>query len=202
MKDKKKCIGKAKKCEWNELFSVHEGGSTGSIGMDGKKKICLPKCSRNEMTISQSDQPYPAKQTFKKRKEICYLFKKLIRVCSKPHRASVFEETYGKLLPCQDLFLANNGDFCQNDKFDYKKHPYIAEALFQYAKENLAHLKVYIKDPFYTLSSKEVQIGLGSFLGNLGGLLGIFLGLTAYGIFELLSFLIHLIAALAKSFYL
>ena len=199
LKDIQKCMGKAKKCEWDELYKVLEGHSDGSVGTDGIKRVCLPKCNEEEMKISQSSQPYPTKQTFKKRKEICYLFKKLVRVCNNQLKALVFEETYGNLLPCQNILEANTDEMCINYMFDYKKYPDLAEALFQYAKENMAHLKIYIKDPFYTLKTKEVQMGLDSFLGNLGGLLGIFLGLTAFGIMELLSFFLQILISTIKS---
>ena len=72
--------------------------------------------------------------------------------------------------------------------YEIGKYQKLKEFIFQYAQENIARLNVYIKDPFYTKIKRDEQMTVISFIGNIGGLLGLCLGLSMISIFEIVYF--------------
>ncbi len=69
---------------------------------------------------------------------------------------------------------------------DLNNYPWVQEFLFQYASDNIAVLKVFIKDPYYTNIKKDEQMSYISFIGNAGGLVGLCMGLSFVSIFEMI----------------
>ena len=65
-------------------------------------------------------------------------------------------------------------------------NPEIAEFLFQYAKENFSILKIYLREPYYTKIKKDEQISYISFTCQVGGLMGLCLGLSFVSVFEII----------------
>ena len=51
-------------------------------------------------------------------------------------------------------------------------------SLDHYAKRNVAVIKLFIRDPYYTNIKKDVAMSTISFLGNAGGLLGLCMGFS------------------------
>ena len=186
--NEKVCMGKAKACEREQLKLVLKGSSHLSLGEDGKARKCLPACNQQHLVVKQSGQEYPMRKTFHKRKDICMTFRKILKLCQVEERKITFEETYGISMTCKEIEQANLSGVCLNDKFNGTLYPELSNALFTYATDNLLRVKIFFKSPFYTLITKESQIALGAFIGNMGGLLGMMLGLTAFGVVEMLSF--------------
>ena len=62
----------------------------------------------------------------------------------------------------------------------------LIEFLYTYASENIAILKVFYKDPYYTLFKKDEEMSTVSWIGNTGGLFGLCMGLSVVSIFEML----------------
>ena len=184
----KVCMGKAKACEKEQLKLVLKGSSQLSLGKDGTARKCLPACNQQYLVVKQSGQEYPMRKTFHKRKDICMTFRKIQKICQVEERKITFEETYGYLVTCEEIKRANLSGICLNDKFNGTLYPELSNALFSYATDNLLRVKIFFKSPFYTLITKESQIALGAYIGNMGGLLGMMLGLTAFGVVEMLSF--------------
>ena len=54
-----------------------------------------------------------------------------------------------------------------------------------YARENMAVLNVYIREPYVRKYETEVKYGSIAFMGNMGGLLGLFTGFSLISAFEL-----------------
>lgn len=194
------CTGKAKACELEQLMSVLQGTSTAmSPGIDGVFRKCLPACTNQHEEAKASSKKYPVRQTFHKRNDVCLAFKKILKMCSNEHRKFTFEEGYGTLIACSSILEANTKGICMNNKFNQSVNPDLTSALFTYASENFVSAQIYVKNPFYTLITKESQIGLGAFIGNLGGIFGMLLGLTAFGVIEVLSFLFLFVLQMCKS---
>ena len=55
----------------------------------------------------------------------------------------------------------------------------------EYSEQNIAVVKIYIKDPYYTNIKREVAMTFTSFIGTAGGLVGLCVGLSFISIFEL-----------------
>ena len=58
-------------------------------------------------------------------------------------------------------------------------------AMYQYARENLALVNIYIKDPAVTQIKREQKIPLIWFVANVGGILGLTMGCSLVTVFEI-----------------
>ena len=76
---------------------------------------------------------------------------------------------------CQQKY-ANTNDLENNKK--------IVEFILKYAKENIAMVRLFVRDPYYTSIKRDVEMTLSSFLGNAGGLLGLFMGFSLISLIE------------------
>ncbi len=67
--------------------------------------------------------------------------------------------------------------------------------LVKYAEENFSVLKIFFKDPYYTIIQKDEAITLTTFIANAGGILGLCLGLSFVSIFEVIYHLVNYCAS-------
>ena len=126
--------------------------------------------------------------------------KKVIRTCTTKDQAGSakkagFEAYYANIMTCQKLLQVHGKGLCQQETInetisysDLEEHKEVVEFLYQYAQENLAHLKVFIKDPYYTLIKKDIEYSIASFIGTTGGLVGLCFGLSFISIIEVVLF--------------
>jgi hypothetical protein len=63
--------------------------------------------------------------------------------------------------------------------------------LVKYAEENFSVLKIFFKDPYYTIIQKDEAITLTTFIANAGGILGLCLGLSFVSVFEVIYHLVN-----------
>lgn len=78
-----------------------------------------------------------------------------------------------------------------NNKVAIEKN--YVKILMQYAMDNLAVLKVFFKEPYYTSYVKNDKISYSSFVANVGGLMGLCMGLSFVSIAEWIYHLSRLI---------
>ncbi len=120
--------------------------------------------------------------------EFCFVLQKLSRICSKPYQKKIFEEKHSEVSCLKILEFNNTKKICNN--FDQtnnsiiQENPQLANFLFEYAKDNLAVLYLYIKDPYFTLIKKDERMSTLSLIANAGGLLGLCMGMSFVSIFE------------------
>ena len=74
----------------------------------------------------------------------------------------------------------------------------LEEKIFEYAKQNLAVVNVYIKDPVVTRILRDQKIPIIAFVANTGGLLGLCMGFSLVSLFEIVY---HLLGALKKMWW-
>ena len=63
--------------------------------------------------------------------------------------------------------------------------------LTQYARENIAKVHIYLKDPFVKEIIREEKITIIQFIGSVGGLLGLFMGLSFISLVEIFYMLLE-----------
>ena len=162
-------------------------------GSSAKAVKCLPGCEIQTNTFSLSSTPFPAEAAFPFMQGFCFVLKKVLRICSSnnKHRIALFVAKYPKLT-CGDVI--NNDTF--NQMCDANFQPIsqrvndpIYESLLDYARANVAQVKVFIQDPFYTKIKRDEEITIWTFVANAGGLLGLYLGLSMISIFEMVYFI-------------
>ena len=62
----------------------------------------------------------------------------------------------------------------------------IKKSVNHYAKENVAKVNIYLRDPFVKRIVREEKISIITFIGSVGGLLGLFMGFSVVSLFEIL----------------
>ena len=65
----------------------------------------------------------------------------------------------------------------------------IVKLVNHYAKENVAKVNIYLRDPFVKRIVREEKISIITFIGSVGGLLGLFMGFSVVSLFEILYLL-------------
>ena len=65
----------------------------------------------------------------------------------------------------------------------------IEDAILEYGRKNLALFHVLIKDPYSVKYRRDEEIPITSFIGNLGGLLGLYLGFSWISGVEIIFYL-------------
>ena len=141
---------------------------------------CQERCELQTDTPTFTSSVFPIESTFPQQHFFCLTLFKVARICNDSNRAKVFEASLDLTLgiTCKDIMTANNTNrMCLNSRAApnatlIKQFPQLVKFLFIYAKNNFAVLNVLIKDPYYTLITREEQISLISFLGNAGGIIG------------------------------
>jgi hypothetical protein len=157
---------------------------------------CLPRCERQSETTTFTFSKFPIESAFPQHPDLCLTLYKVARICSNPSRAKVFEEAPDhKGTTCMEILNANNSlKLCTDNGVPIAStltsNPKMTHFLYNYAQNNFAALKVFIKDPYYTLIRCDEQMPLITFLGSTGGLLGLCLGFSLVSIFEIFYHLI------------
>ena len=76
---------------------------------------------------------------------------------------------------------------CQKDypeTDDVNNNKKIVDFIHVYSMDNIAVVKLFIRDPYYTNVKRDVAITFTSFLGNAGGLVGLFMGFSLISLVE------------------
>ena len=60
----------------------------------------------------------------------------------------------------------------------------------QYAKDNIAVVKVWLVDPYVKKINREVKVSMSQFIANIGGNLGLWQGMSLISVVELVYFFI------------
>ena len=69
--------------------------------------------------------------------------------------------------------------------------------VYQYAKDNIIHMKVFFKRPYYTEILRDLEIPFETYIGTLGGLASLCLGLSCISIVEIVY---HFFCSIARIF--
>jgi len=72
-------------------------------------------------------------------------------------------------------------------------HQVLTENLYSYARENLALVNIYIKQPVVTKILRDQRIPVIWFVANCGGILGLCMGFSIVTVFEVLHCLTNFI---------
>jgi hypothetical protein len=128
------------------------------------------------MTVTLTQATYPNSHAFDKTKEFCFVLKKLIRSCNGDRRDSLIEEYPGI---CDNVLAVEDSvTTCPIDSKKMHITTELKKSIVKYAKENIAKVNIFFKDPFVKRYIREEKITENTFIGTIGGLLGLFLGFS------------------------
>jgi hypothetical protein len=186
---------------WLEKIGSEELSEATDI--NNKKKRCLQRCERQSETTSFTSSLYPIEATFSQHQFFCLTLQKVSKICNDSIKFKIIEATLNETgMSCSEILSSyNTKQLCTNKRQPnfaaLQSNPKMSKFLYNYAKTNFAILRVFIKDPYYTLIKRDEQLTTISFLGNVGGLLSLCMGLSLVSIFEVIY---HLSNFLMKKF--
>ena len=140
------------------------------------------------MTVSVTQAAYPSTMAFDKTKEFCYVLKKIKKSCKNDRRPSL-DNAYPGM--CNDFdYIIDDNVTCP---FDFASRKIKSEQISKlkswtvnYAKNNIAKVNIFLKDPFVQKYQREEKITEITFVGTIGGILGLFLGFSFISVIEIL----------------
>ncbi len=173
---------------WLEKIGSEQLSEASDI--NNKVKKCQQRCERQSETPTFTSTLYPVEATFSQHPYFCLALEKVSRVCKDQIKSKIIETTLNESgMSCFEINSSSTKNLCSNaSKPNFsaiQSYPKMIKFLYKYAKTNFAVLRVFIKDPFYTLIKRDEQLTTISFLGNAGGLLGLCMGLSLVSIFEI-----------------
>jgi len=161
-------------------------------------KKCLQRCERQNEHPTITTAKFPAKETFTREQYYCLALAKTLRICSTKVKSEIFEKFYSEIT-CQEIEAASN--LCErlkpSDFNAIRNSTNVSTFLQKYAEQNFIILKYFIKDPYYTLIIRDESVSLISYVANVGGLLGLCMGLSLVSIFEVFY---HVLSALFRKY--
>ena len=163
---------------------------------NGNYHGCLQTCPSQDISVDQTSASFPHEAMFPFMDKFCFILAKLEKICNDSIRRKAFQEVYGSCQIIEDSLnqkniCLNNQPFCHSQEVESNQA--LVEMAFKYAQENAIVLNVFFRRPFYTELKRDIQITRNSYIGNVGGLMGLCLGLSLISIFEILY---HLCLAL------
>ena len=158
-----------------------------TIYFSGEKKVCLSNCIDQLMSVSSTQASYPSKYGFTKTNEFCYVLKKIISSCKNDRRVSLEEHFPGICLSI--LSVDNSLLTCPLDFEKTNITSTIIRFVVNYAKENIAKVNIFLKEPFVKRYNREEKITTNTFIGTIGGLLGLFTGFSFISVAEIVYLL-------------
>ena len=159
------------------------------------------------MTTSESSYP---KDSLAFTPDFCLIVKKIKKICANTERKQAFEERYKTAkygaFSCADFAGRNAliikheftplGDLCAMEAEDISQK--VVDAAITYAKENLAVVRVFLRDPYHESIIRDRRTSRLSFFGSVGGWFGLCCGLSIISAIEMLYHTILLFIALYK----
>ena len=126
-----------------------------------------------------STASYPSQKSFMYTKESCILARKLVSTCEDERRESLVE-WYPNLCNQIDILKATNS-FCSdnswnheslNNRSDFDFNEF-SSTMAKYAKDNIALVKIFMREPFAEVLKVNVKTTSLDFISNIGGLMGL-----------------------------
>jgi hypothetical protein len=168
------------------------------------------RCSHQSQSLVSTSSTYPNDKTILSRPDYCIIMTKLQmyvpmmytsnlynavpshlndRICERPDKRKLLEKYYARYPNlCIDVtkYLHKrkvcNSTLPDTEIISDKMNNLITE----YASNNIAVVKIFIKDPYYTSFKKDEAMTWVSFVGTCGGLAGLSIGLSFVSLFEIL----------------
>jgi len=195
----RRCVGASLSCVNGILLdwgSSDEGLDHALNVVTNNRDRCLQACQFQSIHATSSSNNYPSRNTLKKREDFCLIINKIRKICKDPYRKIVLEKKYKGKFSCFTFERKSASPCWVSDGEVDEDDPVLEEAVLTYARENLAMIKVFLRDPFYTQIARDVKTTRLQFLGTAGGLMGLCMGFSVVSIIEILYHFVRLVISL------
>ncbi|TRY75809.1 hypothetical protein TCAL_07005 [Tigriopus californicus] len=181
------CEGAEKEC-MNNLINFM--GQERWIEDGDEIKECLAACQDQKHTFLVTGSVFPSSESFHLSDDYCKVFNKVRHSCSMDRRITL-DQWNPAFCPTLDRTLAYTCQEIQDDlaNITRKELRKLRQHIVAYANKNMAKVNVYVRDSYVKKYLTEEKITEISFVGNIGGLLGLFTGFSFISVAEILYYL-------------
>ena len=186
------CVGSGVAClkevntelgKWNEVVDT----------LTNTTRTCMAACEATSYSDTMvSTSSYPSMGSFMLTRESCILAKKLVSTCEDERHVSLIE-WYPNICNQIDYLKKTNGLCVDNEwkqeslknqsDFDFDE---FSSTLTRYAKDNIAFVKLYMREPFAEVLQVSVKTTVLDYISNIGGLMGLCMGFSLVTVAEIL----------------
>ena len=178
------CTGSNLTCMNDILYRIDQYDH---VDVDGKKMKCRSSCEDQVNNLFVTSSHYPNANTFRYREEFCILLQRILSKCNSSKRRTL-ENRYPNI--CVELSPLSKilpSVYCPNNEWNPRESGIencteskcvIEDTILHYAKNNLVMLHVLIKEPYVKRYVKDEKMPIISYIANIGGLLGLWLGFS------------------------
>ena len=178
------CTGSNLTC-MNDI--LHHIDQYDHVDVNGKKMKCRSSCEDQVNNLFVTASHYPNANTFRYREEFCILLIRILQKC-KSSKKQPLEDRYPNIcLNLEPLSKLNPNIYCPANEWKPRNSGIencteskcvIEDMILSYAKNNLIMLHVLIKEPYVKRYVKDEKMPIISYIANIGGLLGLWLGFS------------------------
>ena len=149
--------------------------------MNDQVKKCRMRCEHQSHITTITSTRYPNRNTIIYREDYCLVIQKVVRACAHETKHDILETYYKDTNICDMVtrsFMDEglcNGTMAPPDLEE--RNAALDAFVEQYAKDNFAVMKVFIKNPYYTSIIRDQAMTTISFIANSGGLAGLCMGM-------------------------
>ena len=178
------CTGSNLTCMNNILYHIDQYDH---VDVNGKKMKCRSSCEDQVNNLFVTSSTYPNANTFRYREEFCIIIQRILQKCSSSKKRPL-EDRYPQIcLKLGPLSKLHPTVYCPNNEWNPKasgiencteSNCVIEDTILDYATNNLIMLHVLIKEPYVKRYVKDEKMPIISYIANIGGLLGLWLGFS------------------------
>ena len=179
----KPCVGASLTCMNNILIRI---GRFDHVNVKGEMMKCRSSCDDQVNSMYVTTSAFPNDKTFRYRESFCMMIPRLLDKCTGFKRRPI-EKSYPNICTVlEPLRHINENDYCIRQRW-IPNNPLlncteskcaVEDVVLDYARKNLVMFHVLIKDPYSQRYRRDEKIAITSFIANLGGLLGLWLGFS------------------------
>ena len=179
----KPCVGASLSCMNNILIRI---GRFDHVDVNGKMMKCRSSCEDQSNAMYVTTSAFPNEKTFIYRESFCMMIPRLLDKCE-GFKKRPLEKSYPNICSVlEPLRRIKETDYCVHQRWIPNNALLnctelgcpIEDVVLNYARKNLVMFHVLIKDPYSQRYRRDEKIAITSFIANLGGLLGLWLGFS------------------------
>ena len=200
----------------DQIGEYREVEVTDEVTGNKRNATCLEACEDQQNEVAITTSKLPNRQTMLKWPDFCIVLQKLQKSCNHISKRIELDSEYPTLCPLlleklNESYIDSDGtkELCRNafnnftmfwevkefqtDVVENSSDDALLNAMFTYARQNLALVNIYIKPPVVKRIMKDERIPVIWFVANCGGILGLCMGFSIVTVFEVLHYLIRAI---------
>ena len=124
----------------------------------GREERCLSACYSQKVEPTTTSTSYPSQYTFPRRTDYCHVIRKIDKICRDKHKRIVFERHYRDKFSCA-TFPTEVIEKCTESPRTAISDKQAEEAATEYARDNLALIKIFIRSWSVQIINNERVLG-------------------------------------------